>query len=624
MLTRQRFAAGLAIWLGLLSATPVASGQTAGDGPYWTSIPTPANFVSLQGLGSTIYLRTLTDVSFYSGITHNWTVIPISSPTVSVFNDYAIVRDGNTIWGYSNRTGQAQAITVTASAVITNGPASSSWICVVRDGATLYGFGAFNGTWAQTTAASSTTTIAAGSYVAVVEDGTNAYAIGAHQGTWVSTPAPGVTVSAGGLMGAALDGATMQCFSSRWNTWVSQPFTGTGAPTFKDEFCFVQSPGQTVAYSALTNGFTSITYPSGIPSGTIHNRCVLGVISANTITLYAPGTGVTATLTTPNAPLSQINAEFILVDDGAGITAFSGLTGHVSPYLPGTFTFTLNEDVAYAQGSSGSFAYSAITGNWTPAPAVTPTQVQTVRNAIILATPTGYEAFAARYDSWSSLVTATPNTFVTSSVGATFCAIDGSTVAAFDTRLGRWNSKTLAAPFAQGSVWRMTLIVQDGVNLYGFSQLNDVWDQIPFTGPLSQFTANDSIAWARTATDIHVYAPNGSFSTISRFAEFTRMQSRGTPLRLVQTGQVGSQVEMALSLGRAFIPLGSLGTVVVDPNQLVGILPLGTIGSSGALDVSILVPTDPSLNGLQIFLQNVVTPPTGPIYVSNGVAPVII
>ena len=83
----------------------------------WTTLALPTDATSVpNSIGTMVSFTTATSVYLYSGITKQWTVLPFV-PTSPIFqaNDYAIVRNGNQIYGYSSHTGAAQMITTAST-----------------------------------------------------------------------------------------------------------------------------------------------------------------------------------------------------------------------------------------------------------------------------------------------------------------------------------------------------------------------------------------------------------------------------------------------------------------------------------------------------------------------------
>jgi hypothetical protein len=604
--------------------SPTAAGQ-APDGPYWTTIPVPAGFQTVTNIGTSGTIRSTGTVTFFSAVLRTFTSVP-ASPTaiISSFNDYCIVKDGTTVTAYCTRTGVASPLAVSPAATVTHGPASSSWTSVVIDGTQAWGYGAFAGSWAPLTLASPTPVVSAGNNCLVIWDGVQLHALSSLTSTWTSiTPSePIVGTAAGGFVGLAWGATTAWAFSNHRQTWTSHPFSAVGTPVLRDNYAYFNNLGlDFLFYSALTGTWApySTTAATGVSAG----QNVAYIPDGGTLLLYASSKGVLVPMPVSALPTVYLNSEWVVVDDGGILTAFSGVTGTFAAPLPGTFTITGNEDVAFAAGASGSYAYSPIQNAWTAAPPGTPIQTLTVRNAVILVQPTGYDAFCTRTGTWSSITTAAMASYATLSNSATFVAFDGNAMSVFDSRLARWSTiATQAQPIV--SIWRFTLLAHDTQTGYGFAMTTNVWETVPLAGLPIQIVANDSVGFIRTATQIHFYASLGSLSTISRYPEFSRMQARGSNLRFLQTGAPGSLITVAIATVGDYVPVPPYGIAFLDLSSIVGFVDLPAIPASGVLDLSIPIPDDPALNDVPVYLQDLITPPAAPPYVTNSISPIII
>ena len=129
------------------SACLAATGITQNpDGPYWNEYPIPAGMTAYNVLGSVVALEAPNAIHLYSGQLRKWTVQPVgNAPTLSITNSYCIIQDGTKIHGYSSRTGKVETLNVSATAALHVGSLSSSWVAVVVDGTTIYGWSGFYG-----------------------------------------------------------------------------------------------------------------------------------------------------------------------------------------------------------------------------------------------------------------------------------------------------------------------------------------------------------------------------------------------------------------------------------------------------------------------------------------------
>jgi hypothetical protein len=615
------------IVLGVLALATWSASAQQPDGPYWVTTPVPPGFTQVTNIGTSGTIKAAGSVTFFSAILRTFTTVTVSATAqISSFNDYCTIKDGNTVTAYCTRTGVASTLTVSPAAVLTNGPQSSSWVAVVVDGNQAWGYGAFGGAWAPLTLASSTPQVVAGNNTLLIYDGVQVHGLSSFNSYWTSfTPTePIIGLQAGGFVGLAWGATTVWGFTNHRQQWSSHPFAAVGTPIIRDNFAVFNSLGvDFLFYSAITETFVHHATLSAAGLTTAQN--VAALQDGATIYLYASPKGAFVPLPVTSAtPVIYSNSEWVVVDDGGVLEAFSGVTGVLAAPLTGSFTVAGNEDVAFATGAT-SYAYSAIQNAWAPAPPGAPISVQYVRNGVILVQPTGgYDGFCARTGLWSPILTNTPSSFSTLSNSATFVAFDGNSMSVFDSRLGRWATQaTVAQPTV--SIWRFTLLAHDATNAYGFAMTNNVWETKPIGSVPIQMVANDSVGFVRTATDIHFYCSLGSLSTISRYPEFSRMQPRGSYLRFMQIGQPGSLVTAAVSTVGDYLPVPPYGIAFLSVGAgFVGFVDLPAIPASGVLDISFLLPNDPTLNDVPIYLQDVITPPSGPAYITNSMSPIVV
>ncbi|MBI4880762.1 MAG: hypothetical protein HY812_14060 [Planctomycetes bacterium] len=590
------------------------------DGPYWVEIALPAGIASpVKGVGTLVVFQTASDVHLWSAITRQWTVVPVSgSAYVSQFNAYAIIEDGCTVHGYATRTGVVDTLTLAAPPVVHSGSPSSCWLSIAQLGSDLYSFGAFHGRFEHLAAASPAASVTINQTTGVVYDGVNAYGVSAYHGDFVPTPAAGaVFPSASGDVGIADDAATARGFSAHTNAWAVTAFPNPTGGILKRGYALYTSGQNVLAFSGYTGSFVSFTAAtSGYYLQTDTN--VAAVIDGNDVACYAAGINVFANQTFA-APQVMLEDDFALVIEPSALTAFSGVTGSYAAPLAGSFTLGTNEAVAWADGPSGSYAYSVVQNAWSAAPSAS-TAVSVLRNAVVQMDAAGCHGFSGRSGTWAFQPSSTPFVYEAHAGGDVFVGLEGNTMRVFDPILLRWEEVTTAAP-ASLDLWRQTVVGTDGVNAYGVGLMNSEWDQIPLKGNLVKFDANSSCGFVETDTHLYTYTAHGSFSTLSRWPEFTRFQPKGVDLRLIQAAPAGSSVLMFVGFAPAYIPAGGLGALFIDPSLLL-IIGLGSVPPSGVLDLAVPVPNLPALNGVAVHMQNGVVSPSGVQWLTSAIAPV--
>lgn len=597
------------------------------DGPYWNTVPKPANLVgSPSARGTLVLMETSTGVHFYSGVHRTWTVLNTSpSPTITSFNAFAIVQDGTNVHGYSSRSGTLASLTVSASAQVYLGPTSSCWVAVVQDGTDVWGYSGFRGTWVHQAIQSSLPRIDATRLEAVVDDGVNLYGFGAYEGTWAVTPGgPNVAVQLGGSIAIANTPTVARAFSPSRNDWTVVPFNGALNITMSSSgSCVFMQDGQTVlAMNGYTGTHELFTIQDPAPQ-ILAGREIGTIVDGNTVIGYAPGPGRSDRITFASAPTVEMNSELFVATDGSDLYAFSGVIGRYATALVGpVLNLETNESAALAQRSSTEyFAYSPILNAWSQSPIVIPTTTLTMRNGAMLVHPGGYLGYASRTGTWSNQPSSSPATFQNSSSWAIFAGLEGNAVHIFDSRLGRWTTQ-VAGTTPTLSMFRLTAVAYDATQAYGYSLFTNVWDTTPLVGTPTNIRANSSIGFIETTSHLHTYTAVGSLSTQARYAEFSRFEVRGTNLRYLQAGTPGTIVTAIFGTAATELPIPGLGTLFVDPASVVATASMGTIAANGLLDLSIALPTDPSAIGVTIHAQDLLLSGSN-AWLTNSISPVI-
>ncbi len=617
----------------LVAAGLLAAAALSAQGPSnWTTMTLPANLVSGPNqIGTSLSLQTTTDVWLYSGITKEWTVLPVTNPApLFQANDYIIVQDGNQVHGYATHTGRVDTITTpTTTPTIISGSSSSSWVTLVADGAQAWAFGAFHGRWETTTLAAPNPTMVASRLTGLISDGTTVWGVSAHHGTLVPVPgdAQAVPVVVGEAeVGTANSPGVFRGFSAQQNSWGVQAVPMV-VNTFQEaEYAIVDDGTQAWGFSGITGTFDHFTATSGI-SGLVGAAGVAAFQDGSDAVCFGSGTGSFVARPAPNFSGFHLAYHFAVVIEGSSHTPFSALLGAYGPTAVGNFVLTSNDAICFADGSPGqSLAYSPILNTWYVAPVVSPLAVEVVRDSVVLAEPTGYQALSARHGTWVQQTTSLPASYVSSTRGSTFVAVDGTGEIAhvFDARLNRWATAVGQNPLAI-NISRHTAMAHDGVTAFGFGQPSGEWYSEPLTAAPTSFRTSSSIGTLVHGNELSVYSVQGSFTYTGRYPEFTQAINLGNTLRLHQVAPPGSVLTLVVGFAPARIDLGpTLGFLYMDPMGLVSVPWGGVVGSGGLAEFALPVPNDPNLRTTQLHFQDVVIPPTPAMpWLSNSVAPIL-
>lgn len=595
----------------------------------WKTITLPPNQISIpNSIGTTVSFLTSTDAWLYSGITKEWTVLPVSSPSpIFQANDYCIIQDGNLIHGYASHTGKVDTIVTSGAATVVSGPASSSWVTLVADGTTLYGFGGFHGKWESVTLSQPNPTLVANRLIGLALDGSTVYGLSAHHGTFVpvaADPAALLTVVGEAEAATASSPGVFRGFSAQQNNWVTQAVPVGALSIQKNEIAVLWSGNQAWGYSGLTG--TIASYTASAPIANIDGaEGVAGFVDGSDVVCFSAGRGQFVSRPAVS-PSFYFDYHFAIITEPGSVTPFSALTGQYGASLPGTYTIVSNDAVAYLDSPTGDYAYSPVLNTFAAAPLSNPTSVSAVRDSVVLGHSSGYEAYSARHGTWVSLATSLTGSFLAPTSGATFAAIDGigEIVHVFDARLNRWATVTGQGPLTI-KISRHTIMAHDGVTGFGFGQPSGEWYAEPLTQAPSKFDTASSIGTLTHGSELSVYSVQGSFAYTGRYPEFTQAINLGNTLRLHQVAPPGSNLLLLLGIQPAYIDMGTtLGHLYIDPAFFVVIAWPVAVDGDGILDMDLPVPNNPVIIGLQPQLQNYVIPPAGADpWLSSSVAPVL-
>jgi hypothetical protein len=612
--------------LALLFAALTTTTASAVDHNNWRTSPLPLDLVSgPDAIGTTVTLTTTSEFRIYSGITKEWIALPADAPGfLEQYNAYVVYENGNQLYGYASRRTAADALTVSPSRTITSGPLTSSWVTIVVDGNTAYGFSGFRGEWIPLPLSTSTPEVKSTGICGLLRDGNTIYAFGAHNGTWVPVAADaGAVLAIGGEVATAHSPTTFRAFSVQHDQWGTMTVPSTASPILTGEFAAVISGSSIVAYSGLSGTFDQYT-ASGPLASPATDTSVLAFQDGPNVVCYGSGRGTFETLAASSTSLLA-DASFAFIVAGNEVTPFSGLTGVFGDPIQGTFTLETADVVGFATGSSASYAYSPIGSEFVAVPPVGPLHsVTLVRSTAAYGHSGGYDAFSARHSDYVTLTIGNPGSLLAPASGANFVVMDGPQIAnIFDTRLDRFTTITSSSPLTVQS-FRHTLIAHDGTRAYGFGQPTGRIDEVALNGPVQILDVASSIGFVVAGQELHVYSVQGSLSYEGRFPEFSRAIQLGTPLRLHQVGPPGAALVMLVGAEPAFLDLGLLlGTLFIDPGALFSVPLPATIPADGLLSYEIALPALPALIGVVPQIQNFVVPPAAPPYLSTSVAPVL-
>lgn len=614
--------------LALLLPLAVATAQTP-DGPYWSEYARPANMTNFRSIGTLAMIETPTEYHFYSGLHRRWITHPVTAPIVlGVTNSYCLFQDGNTVYGFSTRSGAIAALPTSGNITVNIGSASSSWTAYVIDGNTVNGWSGFYGEWKPLAIQGGLLGIGIGSHTLSAVDNQAFYGFSAFFGEWVPTPyrpATNVFTSRNGVLATFTGPNEVRAFSAYRNAWVSDTLFDPAPATYegnRDGYVLLYSNGGSDAlfFSSLAGVFTHVHEPVGTTLQRGPNVAVIQ--SPNGVFGYAPSSGAVSPIgPVTGSPVVQVAAgsfgAYALIDDGVFLNAFSGLTGNttLAPQWQ-AYIYTLGDTAAFAKGPGGlGYAYSALLDRWVLAPADVTTDIRPQFESIVRVTASGHDAFSARTGTFASSSASGVLTLL--SQGAIATVVGTDSLETFDPTLGRWEHLDTGSNPTFG-VHRLVGVGRDATHVHGYSLFTNVWESMPFQGTVTAATANSSIGYVATSSHYYIWTGNGSLSNHSRFPEFSRFCTIGAPFIRLQCGNPGAFVFALFSFtgGETNTPYGMLR---VDSNPIV--VPLGLVPANGLLRSSIAIPDDPAFRGLNLHMQDFLIRSNATGALSNAQAP---
>jgi hypothetical protein len=581
----------------------------------------PYSLGAVSQLGKILAYREGGRQHVFSAFTRRWRSVAVSATvTTRVANDWLLVEDGTTWHAFSAWRGVFETITVGVGATYLN-PANNrnDSLIVVRDGGDFVVFSGFTGRWVRRPVGPGAR-LAVQDHTLVVADGTTLLGISAFDGSWVtsSAAAAATNLAADGTVGALEAGGTIHAFSAHTRQWMTAPIPAAATRLVAADVILWWNQAQALAFSGLRGAFTT-TAILGVTTAGANERS-LALVAPAGAWLYSASRGA-FTFHAMASPTALLRTDVVLLQDAAGLAAFSALTGTVAP-LPGAFgQVGANTTTAAAvdQQTGRPHLFSAFTGTWSPAPAdalpnVLPEQTW---NAALVTTTTGFKAFSARSGRFVALAPgATPVQHVDAN-SAILAVSDASAVHVFEPRREVW----LSAPRGgsgpmQTRIWRTTFLGIDGQDLFGFGASSGTLEKTTVTGAIADFNANSESLRVATASTLLGFAGVADLTTSAQFPEFRRQQPRGAPLGLHVAAPPSSFCAAVLGLrAGAPIPL-PVGEFLIDPSALFP-FPFPPVDLEGRSALPIAVPDDAALAGLQVLFQVAVMPPAGQAYLTR-------
>lgn len=591
--------------------------------PAWAATKLPGlDTTRLLQLGKLVIYQGNTEVRVFSAFTRRWQVLPVSgSATVRHTNDWLLVQDGTRWTAFSAFEGSFETITVSNAAKVLNPVGNKNdEILLVQDGTSIHAFSGLVGKWTKQFA-SAQATVSVQRQVAVLIDGSQAFGMAALIGTWVpqglaSTPLYANADSSTAVVGTAGD---LYGFSAQTGAWTSRKSLGTGATRrfFADVAVWTLGP-VSLAYSGLTGRFAIATTGA---SPTVHvDRQLAIVAGGGDLSFYSAPLSTWTVLPKAGAATLATGPVTALASLAGRVHAFSALTGKVttSPFVSSSEAVSSSVAAAVESGTGRAWLYSAFLDRWTAAPTGAKTGLPqlALQSGLVDMTPAGYVAFSGRTGKFVNLATGTTSAAWINSQSSVIAVTEPKMLHVFEPRRDVWLSTKTEAGSLQPTIWRTTLVGDDGKYGYGFGAQSGVIEVTALPQPVGSSKASSEVGRLVTKDWVLGFSSLPDLTSQWQFPEFRRIFTVGTTYQLDLGARSGAAA--VLAFGRPVtnaVAIAGLGSLVIDLST-VATVGVGRVGTNGRLGVRIPVPNVPALRGAELFFQSVVLPAMGAPYLS--------
>ncbi|MCB9876410.1 MAG: hypothetical protein H6835_02320 [Planctomycetes bacterium] len=588
--------------------------------PQWVSLPS-ANPSSFFAESTIVVVDDDDGYHAYSSYTRKWADLVTTSltPTFYGYDDHCVILDGSTAWAFATRRGVWEPIAIGPTAVMSSATTGAVWISAVLDGNDVHTFSSMTGEWTTSTFAASPG-VAVSRMVAVMTDGNRTVGFSAHYGAPVELSVSGaVQLDATGYCGVVRDGTNAYVFSAYRNTWRTLPMPSTASlikPPNRAGYIAIRDANTINFYSALTDNQVLLVADQNATLTTQAN--VAAVQVGNAVVGYSCASG-TVDVVAATAGITNVNVqqELLTVEDGNGdLYGFGVLAGSFSPAQTGGFSVFANTGAVLAQSYvDGTWrAFSCMTNTWEPEPSGSSTGVFYVNyNGAVLVEANGtMHGFSTNRGTWTTQVAPVGDVYAQHK--AAFCARSGNRLDAFNGRTGRWATVFTAQP-AMPACFDMSVIADDGANLYCYSVYDESWSTTPCVTVQKQL--RDECAYAYDGSVVHAWSGSCQVSEWANMPEYWRILARGGRANFDVAGEPGELVCVAMSTAVAATPLPTQwGFVFIDPTSLY-LVPV-LVPAFGTASIGLQVPDSPALRGLVLCAQGFVYSPTlGDFYLTG-------
>lgn len=600
--TRRLLAAALA------AALPCA----AQSDNAWATL-TPAGGVqptAVRGQGKLVSYDAGETLHVFSSLTRSWHHIDkTANATLELFNDCALLVDGDRMVAMSSYDGQFAQLQVSPGAALWNGVgAKNDSIVLVRDGATLHAFSAFTGRWvSRPLAANASASVRR--HVAIVQSGGKLWGMSAFEGTWHDTAAGTIqSLDADGTAGFAV-GARVHAFSAHTHTWTKTAKLANATFARGHDWGLWHDANGGFAYSGLTGAFTDFAQPN---AAVVTGSDLFAILTSGGAQLaYSAVTGDLLPLG-PSASSIEVGLATALLHDGTGVRGYSALRQQVTPLSGSISASGAGASMAYVTDAAGrTHAFSAAHASWHSAPAATTGRAPlATTTTVALESATDCYAFAPTACQFVPLGH-TVQGLTGNASSAPLLGYDATALVAFDGDQARWLSTPrtgVGAPVFR--VWRTTAMALDGTSAHGIGAQAGMWHRVDLGGGSPTSFANSEVGFLVDGQRIAACGMLAEIVSMQQFPHFRRVQPRGAaitfstaPIRdaVVVAGFAPPGAPVALpGLGELHLDLASTFLVTAEPHP-----------QTGVARVEWTMPPSPALAGATVFAQLLLAPTDG-------------
>lgn len=598
--------------LATVVAAALAASAAAQRPEAWDELTVPGGVTaaSVRGQGKLVTYDAGTALHVFSSVTRTWRSFPKSpSATLTLFNDVALLRDGGLVLAVSSYFGDAARLSTSPSATLWNGAgAKNDSIVLLQDGPRVHAFSAFTGAW-TTRAVDAGATGAVQRHVAVVHSGPQLLGMSAFEGAWRAFDAEGVHgLSADGTAAFAF-GAQVYAFSAHTREWRTHSAPSGATFSRGDDWGVWLDASGGVAYSGLVGRFAPFTLSGA--SLAAHTDLYALLESGGQRHAYSAVTGDLVPVGPATATL-ELGPGCALLREPSLVTGYSALNQQLQPLAVQATSAAAGASLAHVVDVAGRlYAFSAVTGGWTAAPAATagnaPLMTTTALAVRSASECYGYSPASGQFTALGGDVQALAG----NPSSAPLLAYDAAHLHAFDPEQSRWVSTPRAGTGAPVfRVWRTSAVVVDGDSAFGAGAQAGRWHRLDLGPHAAAAYANSEVGYLVDGQRLFACAMLPEIAALQQFPAFRRVQPRGAEVAFSTAPIHDALVIAGVAPPATPTALPGLGELHLDVATAT-LVALAPTDRSGVAQLRWTPPNSPALAGAKLFAQLLLLPTGG-------------